>query len=175
LYFGRMPAAALRRRASRPAAFDGRVLAPEPYDAACLAVAHFVKDCVGQQGHGGLAMDLGSLETLAGVTPSRLAERLREHALRRVGIVAFSALVETDSRSARWLDPLQPSTTELTAARSVCRAMQQHGKTHPDLAYLLARSVADDPVTGACGFAATAARLLRDRVKRAAGHVVAAT
>jgi hypothetical protein len=167
LFFGALRSEALRRRGHRPAAFDGQVLAPEATDAACLAVAHFVKDLVGQVGHGGLARDLDALAERGRVAPAELAARLREHRLRRVGLVAFSALAGTHARWTPWLDALRPSRAERFTSDAAVNAVRRLAPEHPDAAFLLVRALGDNPAISTCGFAATAARLLRDRAKGA--------
>lgn len=164
-FFGRMRSSTLRRRGRRHPAFEGRLLVPEPYDAACLAIAHYVKDCLGAKGHGGLARDLEWIAERGGIDPTGLAARLSEHGLRRVGLVAFAALGE-GRRWAPWLDALSPTRVERVAIPAVVAAIRLAAPQHYSFAFLLARTLGDDVGTSACGFAATAARLMRDRIQR---------
>jgi Uncharacterised nucleotidyltransferase len=166
LFFGRIRLSALRRRGNRHHAFDGRVLVPDPCDAACLAVAHYVKDCLGAKGHGGLARDLGWIAERTGMAPADLASRLNEHGLRRIGIVGLTAL-GPNARWAPWLDALTPTRKERATAVRIVKALRALAPRHPDVAFLVVRSLGDRPATSACGFAATAAKLARDQLQRA--------
>jgi hypothetical protein len=167
LFFGAMRSSEIRRRARRHPAFDNQVLVPDPDDAACMAVAHFVKDCLGlREGHGALSSDMDLLAERGRVRPEGLARRLRTHRLRRVGLVAFTALTDVEPRWQDWVDALRPSRTERVGTRAAVDILRRHTAAHPDMAFLLVRALGDDVTQGALGAAATMARLLRDRALR---------
>ncbi|MGH7438548.1 MAG: nucleotidyltransferase family protein [Polyangiaceae bacterium] len=164
-FFGAMHASEMKRRAARHPAFDDLVWVPDALDAGCIATAHYIKDCLGlREGKGNLAQDLDLLVDRAGVTPRGLAERLAHHRLRNVGLVAFTALTEVEQRWQPWVTALDPSSRERLRARATVRVLRRYTGAHPDLAYLLVRSLGDDAGRGLVGFVATAARFGRDRI-----------
>jgi hypothetical protein len=165
--FGRVSLLALRARARKlPDVFGPHLLVPDAIDAAAFAIANYVKDIVGRKGHGRLALDLDHLVTRAGLAPAPLAARLTEQGLRRVGVVAFTALARDDARWLPWLDACVRSRTERRAARAVVAALHRLVDRHYELAFLLVRSIADRVLPdSAIGFALTAARLTRDRLR----------
>jgi hypothetical protein len=165
--WGRVALSGLQARARKlPDVLGPHVLAPDPLDAAAFTVAHYVKDIVGRKGHGKAAMELDRLVARAGLAPAPLAARLRVLGLRRVGLVAFTAMADENARWRPFLDACAGSRIERRAARaavSTLRALFDAG--WPDAAFLVVRSIADRVVPdSAVGFALTAARLSRDRI-----------
>lgn len=143
-FFGRLDAAALLRRATvRPELFGAHVHVPDAVDAAALSLAHFVKDKVGAYGPVRVEADLEVLARNAGVEPVGLAARLREHGLRRVGLVAFAALEDRGFDAGPWLDAAAPTRGERTWARTIARRLA--GKHARAEAFLLARTIGDSP------------------------------
>jgi hypothetical protein len=171
--FGRVSLSALRARArTLPDVFGPHVLVPDPLDAAACAVAHYVKDIIGHRGPGRLVLDLDRMIARTGVAPEPLAARLAEHGLRRVGLVAFTAVAEKDTRWLPWRDACARSRLERRAARAVVSALHRLADDHYDTAFLLVRSIADRTMPdSAIGFALTAARLTRDRLRALVRHV----
>ena len=131
-----------------------------PDDAAAIAIGHFVKDKVGAFGHGLLARDLEVLEDAALVTPWSVARVLREHGLRRAGLVGFAALQDSWDRADGWLDANQPTRGERAWAKLVARRLRASSAQRRVLGFVLARTIGDDS-------AAIAANLLLGTMVRA--------
>ncbi len=166
LCFGRVERAKLRARARRmPEELGPHLLVPDPYDAASVSIANYVKDCLAVSAGAKLADDLSLVSAKADVAPAPLAERLREHGLRRIGIAAFGGLASMDPRWNPWLDALRPSRVERRAATLLRQLMARQADRHPDLSFLTVRTIADSPWRAAGGFSFTAARFLRDRAR----------
>lgn len=164
LFFGAMRSAALHSRARRSEAFERRVFVPDAEDAACIALAHFVKDAVSVSRVVRTIDDLRQLGERADVTPQSVARRLGDHGLRLVGLVAFAALEREDKGWRYWSDHLAPSGGERWVANELVDVLRSQLAHHPDLAHLLVRSLADTGLRRAGGMSAAGLRLLRDRV-----------
>jgi hypothetical protein len=131
------------RATARPDLFGPSVLVPDADDAAVIAIGHFVKDKAGAFGHGLLDRDLEALRTYGGVTPMSVARRLREHGLRRAGLVAFSAL-RTWSPANEWLEANGPSALERAWATAVAGHFRASSPSRRTAAFFLARTIGDD-------------------------------
>lgn len=165
--WGRLDVGALRARASiMPDVFGPHVLAPDPLDAAVLAVANYTKDMLGSVGHGRLAEDLKLLEERAGVAPGPLAERLASHGLRRAGLLAFVDMARRDPYFAPYRAACSTSDVEEGALQLLARIVPPVAARAEPLAFMMVRGVGDDASTSALSLAMTAARLLRDRMRR---------
>ncbi len=163
--FGGPGTPALWARA-RPAAHLEGVYCPEAVDAACIAIAHYVKDALGNRGHGRLAADLELLMKHAELRPADLAHRLAEHRLRRMGLLAFAALAEDSVQWREWQYANDPTDAERLVTRMLLFALRRSAGAHPDLELLLARAAADNwaRATGSVSFGAM--RLVRDALQR---------
>jgi hypothetical protein len=169
--FGAVRRESLRARSRiSEAVFGPHVRIPDPLDAACIAIANHVKDCAGAKAHGRLASDLRLLAERASMTPTSLGERLREHGLRRIALVAFASLANAPSEPKRsewldWLEALAPSHAERRASVWLAEWIVRMTPRRYALAFLGVRSIADSWPRALAGFSVTAARLGRDRVR----------
>ncbi len=167
LRFGRMRTEVLRRNAARrPEVFGPHLLVPDPLDAAAISIGNYVKDSLGAVGHGLLATDLRVLIDRGAIRPDALARRVRAHGLRRIAVVAFTALARRDPFWSEWLGALDPSWIEQRGADAVVSWLGENAARHPDAAFMLVRSIADRPLDGVLGLQLTALRLARDRVRK---------
>jgi len=89
-FFGRLDSAVVMDRATRATQLGQNVLVPDPADAACIAIAHFVKDLCGRVAAPRLVGDLDLLQRRCGLTPQSLWDRLKLRELRLAGAVALS-------------------------------------------------------------------------------------
>ncbi len=160
-FFGRLDAEALARRARpMPEVFGPHVLVPDPLDAAALAIAHFVKDKCGAFAPVRVDADLDALSRRAQLGPSALAERLAEHGLRRVGLVAFASLARREPRWTEWGDALAPSRAERAWASFVSARLARSGPSTRAGAFLLSRTIGDSPrAIAACATLGTLSRV----------------
>src|SRR5690606_21804056 len=81
----------------------------------------------------------------AAITKSALADRLAEHGLRRVGLVAFASLARRDPRWAEWAEALAPDRAERAWAAVTADRLARSGPRGRAAAFLLARTIGDSP------------------------------
>ena len=165
--FGRINLANLLARArDAREIFGPGVLVPDPEDGAAISIGNYVKDRLGAVGHGKLALDLQQLIEHRGLRPFGLAARLAEHGLRRIGLVAFTALCQTDPAWEPWISALDAAPWEKYLAEQAVALSREHAARHPDLGYLALRAIADSAWQAPVGLGLAAVRLGRDRVRR---------
>lgn len=164
--FGRLSTKSLRARAHQsPEIFGPHLLVPEATDAAVIAVANYVKDCFGSTGPQRLADDLGWLRECADVQPERLAARMSDYRLRRVGIAAFAALTDESAKWREWLEAFRPARSERRGLKLTAQAVRRLANRHPSISHAMVRSIGDNAADSAIGLGLTLARLARDAVR----------
>lgn len=162
--WGRLRRNALRRRAVLAPVLGPGVLVPDLADAAVLALANFVKNGFGEIEPSQAPADLALLAD-KGVTAVALAERLREHGLRRVGLVGMVALARRDARWAPYVDALGGDHDRARAAWFV-RAIERAAAADPYAGLMVVRAVGDTPLSTVGSLAWGAARGVRDWARK---------
>ncbi|MBI2389020.1 MAG: nucleotidyltransferase family protein [Deltaproteobacteria bacterium] len=163
--WGGLRRSALRRRALPAPALGPGVLVPERVDAAVLALANFVKNGFGLIEPSQAPTDLALLAD-KGVTAAALSERLREHKLRRVGLVGMTALARRDRRWEPFVAALVRKDGETARAAWFVRAIERAAAVDPYAGLIVVRAIGDAPLSTVGSVAWGAARGVRDWARR---------
>jgi hypothetical protein len=163
--FGGLTTAQFAAR-SRPAGpFGPHVRLPDPLDAAAIAIANQVMDCLIPGHTARLGLDLALLRARAGVEPAALAARLGEVRMRKMGIVALTNLKLKDPTSTDWIDALEPTVFERAYARVMVPLMNDVVLRDLRASLILSRAVADGPIRAGMSVGWGLGRWARDTLR----------
>lgn len=168
-FFGRMRLESVARRARAAPSIGPNVVVPDAADAAVISLGNWVKDSFGRTGSDHARIDLGLLIERTGLDASTLADRLREHRLRRVGLLAMHALSLEDPQFRPWLDALRPTPLERRWAALAHRAILAVATRHHYASFVLVRSAGDGPLDASLSVGFGLARWARDATRRMRG------
>jgi hypothetical protein len=131
---------ALFARASRPVDLDGaQVVLPDPIDALCHLVGHFVKSRTAP-GDRRRTRDFVVVMQRFALAPGYVASRLEAAGMARAARYAFAELAGADATFAEVLSALTPDSTGVLLAQACARARAEDGPGYPERRTVLSRA-----------------------------------